>query len=84
MTNATQNHLNLLADTIEGNAVPMAVVDYIGFNGENWKGRRLTYRMIDESAPDEVRYGVRSLNDAKSYGFKVVSLNKAARDKAAK
>lgn len=84
MTNETQNHLNLLADTIEGNAVPMAVVDYIGFNGENWKGGRKLYRMIDETAPAAVRYEVRDLRHVEIYGFKVISLNKAARDKAAK
>ena len=79
----TQNHLNMLADTIEGNSIPMAVVDYIGFNGEDWKGKKVC-RMVDETAPADYRFGVRSISDCEGYGFKPLLLNKAARDRAAK
>lgn len=83
MNNANETYINELAELIEGNAVPMAVVDYIGFNGEDWKGKKVC-RMVDETAPADYRFGVRSIRDCEGYGFKPLRLNKAARDRAAK
>lgn len=83
MTNANETRINLLAESIEGDAVPMAVVDYIGGRISDWKGKKAS-RMVDENTPAQFRYGTRSLRDCIVYDIKPLRLNKAARDRAAK
>ena len=67
-----------LVDRAEGYDCQMAVVDYLGFRYQQENGRFYT---VSEKTPFRHRYGVRSMQHVAVYGFKVLHLNKKAKEK---
>ncbi|MEE8608981.1 MAG: hypothetical protein V3S55_15360 [Nitrospiraceae bacterium] len=79
--NAAQTaQIDLLADTVEGYAVPMAVVDYHGKRMQVFGHHSgLKFATVDEDTPVAERFGTRDLGHVKQYDLTIVRLNAAAR-----
>lgn len=71
--------INTLLSTIKNRTVPMAVVDYLGKQKQDFGSNELRFVTITEDDPE--RFGVRDLRHVEIYRLKVVVLNEAAERK---
>lgn len=70
-----QTYIGKLAWFIEDNAIQMAVVDYLGMRDADG--------LITVATPDERRFGTRSYAHVEIYKLKIISKNKAWRNREA-
>lgn len=66
-----QEHIDVLARSIEDRSVPLAVVDYLG--------RRDADGLVTKHTPDHRRFGVRDTRHVCIYDLKVISYNARGR-----
>lgn len=74
-TSEQQAYIAKLFEIAERNAVPMAVVDYLGKMHVNAIGK---FAPVTEYTKTEYRFGVRDMRHVKLYDLRAIKLNSAA------